>query len=429
MSRLRQQPRNRWSTTLLALVAVLFTLALVVYPKQGFEAGVSGLKVFWDIVFPSLLPFFVLSEILLGLGIVRGLGVILEPLMRPMFSVPGVGAFALSMGLAAGYPMDAVITARFRETDMCTRIEGERLLAFTNTADPLFMFGAVAVGMFKSPELGVLLAVAHYLSSFLVGIGFKFWGRQSERSARPVQQSKLNAERPTGNILKRAFFEMLKARDEDGRPFGKILGNAVTGSIQTLLMICGFIMFFSVLIEVLHLSGIIRVIGWPIAIIYQLLGIHGGLVDPTLAGFLEIDIGTAQTAATAAPLMQKVALASAIIAWSGLSVHAQVASVLTETDIRMTPYFLARFLHAVIAAVLTVVFWGLGVGVPIAKAFAPFIPAAAAVQAAASGKPWWSVMWTGIAAWGWLLTGLLVVSLIIYAIRRVRVFGFHTRLG
>ena len=171
------------STPLLGLMVVLFTLALVIYPKPGFDAGVAGMKMFWTIVLPSLLPFFILAEFMLGLGVVRALGVFLEPLMRPLFSVPGIGAFALSMGLAAGYPMDAVITARFREQNLCTRIEGERLLAFTNTADPLFMFGAVAVGMFKSPEIGALLAVAHYVSAFLVGVIFKLWGRREGTAA------------------------------------------------------------------------------------------------------------------------------------------------------------------------------------------------------------------------------------------------------
>lgn len=33
--------------------------------------------------------------------------------------------------------MDAVITARFRRQGMCTRIEGERMLAFSNTANLL----------------------------------------------------------------------------------------------------------------------------------------------------------------------------------------------------------------------------------------------------------------------------------------------------
>ncbi|MCL6593717.1 MAG: sporulation integral membrane protein YlbJ, partial [Alicyclobacillus sp.] len=168
------QPRQRRASTyLLGLAVVVFCIALVIYPKPGYEAGIAGLKVFWDVVFPSLLPFFILAELMLGLGVVHGLGVLLEPLMRPLFSVPGIGAFALSMGLAAGYPMDAVITARFRESKMCTRVEGERLLAFTNTADPLFMISAVAVGMFKAPVLGPLIAIAHFISAFIVGVSFK----------------------------------------------------------------------------------------------------------------------------------------------------------------------------------------------------------------------------------------------------------------
>jgi sporulation integral membrane protein YlbJ len=423
---LSEPRKSRWSTLLLAAMVVIFTIALVVYPEEGFEAGLAGLKVFLDVVLPSLLPFFILSELMLGFGVVHGLGVLLEPLMKPLFSVPGCGAFALSMGLAAGYPMDAVITARFRETGMCTRVEGERLLAFTNTADPLFMFGAVAVGMFKSPEFGVLLAVAHYVSAFLVGVSFKLWGRRSDStqsaSANPYQQS------PVKGIFRRAYHEMMKARQEDGRAFGRLLHDAVTESINTLLMICGFIMFFAVLIEILRVSGIIRVVGSPIALMYHLLGIHQGLVGPTLAGLLEIDIGTAQTASvTAAPVIQKVALASAIIAWSGLAVHAQVASVLTQTDIRMAPYFLARLLHALFAAAFTVIFWWMGLGRPVLTVFGRLEPPLGA-WAHSGSVPVWTMMRSVMGIWFSLLLVLLAVSLLFAAARRVRVIAWHTRV-
>lgn len=338
---------------LTALVATLVTLSLVIYPKEGFQAAIEGLKIFWNIVLPSLLPFFVLSELLLGLGVVHFLGVMLEPLMRPVFNVPGVGAFALSMGLAAGYPMDAVITAKFRRSGLCSRIEGERLLAFTNTADPLFMFGAVAVGMFGRPELGVIIALAHYLSAFTVGYLFRFYGRGEKGPDIRLKDEDLRV-----NILRRAWWALFKARRDDGRPIGQLLGDAVRESMGTLFMIGGFIMLFSVFTRILTTVGVMSAISPLIAHLLGLFGLHPNLTPAVLRGLLEIDLGTVAAAKAAAPLGQRLIMAGAVIAWSGLSVHGQVASVVHGTDIRMGPYMVARLLHAIFAGFFTYVFLG-----------------------------------------------------------------------
>jgi len=329
----------------------LLTLSLAIYPKEGLTAAKEGLAIFGEVVLPSLLPFFILSEILLGLGVVHFIGVFLEPLMRPVFNVPGVGAFALSMGLAAGYPMDAVITAKFRRLKMCTQIEGERLLAFTNTADPLFMFGAVAVGMFGYPELGVTIAVAHYLAAFSVGFLFRFYGRKEQRPAAEVKKE--------GNIFRRALEEMLKARREDNRPFGQLLADAVKDSISTLLMIGGFIVLFSVLCQVMEEVGLLRYLLPGIEGVLKIIGLDPALAGAVVKGFFEIDIGTMEAAKTAtAALGQRLIIASAVIAWSGLSVLGQVMSVIHGTDLRIRPFIIARFLQAVIAGFYTWLFLG-----------------------------------------------------------------------
>ncbi len=330
----------------LAAFAGALTFSLVLFPKEALRAAVEGMDVFWRIVFPSLLPFFVLSEVLLGLGVVHFLGVLLEPLMRPVFNVPGVGAFAMSMGLAAGYPMDAVITAKFRRKGLCSQAEGERLLAFTNTADPLFIFGAVAVGMFGLPSLGIALGVAHYLSSFTVGFIFRFHRRGEEGVEAP-------AEPADGSMGRRAVRALLRARREDGRPLGQLLGEAVRESIATLLMICGFIMLFSVMVRILTVLGIVRFVTPGVCWALRLFGLSPSLAAASLRGILEIDLGTVAASGAAAPLVQRAILASAIIAWSGLCVHGQVASVLNGTDIRMRPYVLARLCHAFIAGAYT----------------------------------------------------------------------------
>ncbi len=369
-------------TNLLTAAVVVLVLSLVVFPEPSFKAATSGMKIFWDIVFPSLLPFFVLSEIMLGLGVVHFIGVLFEPLMRPLFSVPGEGAFALSMGLAAGYPMDAVITGRFRKQGICTRIEGERLLAFTNTADPLFMFGAVAVGMFGMPTLGATLASAHYLSALSVGLLFKFWRRQDPES-KPRAPSRGSG----GNILVRALSAMARAREEDGRSFGQLLGDAVNDSIKTLLMIGGFIMVFSVLVTIFEVTGATPLITAPFGAVFRVLHLDTNLLPAALQGVFEIDLGTLASSKAAAPFVQKVVMASAVIAWSGFSVHGQVASVVADTDISLRPYFLARFVHAVLAGIYTLLL--LGPAAPAAAAVFRLAPAAAAAATATGLPPFW----------------------------------------
>lgn len=345
--------RSRLLAYCMAFCTVFITIAMVTYPKDAFDSAIMGLNLWWNVVFPALLPFFILSEILMGLGVVHFIGVLLEPLMRPIFNVPGVGAFAMSMGLASGYPMDAVITCKFRKSQLCTAVEAERLLSFTNTADPLFMVGAVAVGMFGMPELGATIALAHYISSFFVGVVFRFHGRDRDNYTHdsPVVR---------GNIVIRAFRALYNARQEDKRSPGQLLGDAVKSSMNTIMLIGGFIIVFSVFIRIMTVVGITDILTSMFAAMLGVIGYSTSLAPALVSGLLEIDLGTLAASQADAPLNQKVVIVSAIIAWSGLSVHGQVASIVIESGIRMIPYMVGRLLHAVLAAGITVLLLGPG---------------------------------------------------------------------
>lgn len=346
---------------------LLLTLALIVFSEHGYRATVGALKLFFEVVLPSLLPFFILSDVLLATGMVHFLGVFFEPLMRPLFNVPGVGSFVFSMGLAAGYPMDAVLTAKFRRQGLCTKVEAERLLAFTNSADPLFLFGAVAVGLFGQPELGMVLAAAHYAGGLLVGLTYRFYGRRQDLGPGTVLTHEIR-----DGLWERALAALLAARREDGRPLGRVLNDAIGEAMGTLFMIMSYMVLVAVLLRVLEVTGLLAVLVLPLGTLFHLLGLSSRLVDGAVQGLFEIDLGAAATAHAAAPLLQRLALVSAIVAWSGLSVHAQVASVLAGTDISLKPYFAARVLHALYAGLLTAVFWPLaGPAIPAVTVPAP----------------------------------------------------------
>lgn len=381
-------------------------MAIIRYPQDAFEASLDGLRLWFDIVLPALLPFFTMADILMGLGAIHAVGVLLEPLMRPVFRIPGVGGFTVAMGLASGYPLGAKMTGQMRRSGLCTREEGERLLSFANTADPLFMVGAVAIGMFGMPQLGATIVVAHYIAAVVVGFGMRFHAGGSMGQTGP---------RETGPIFKRALNAMVEARIKDQRPFGQILSDAVKGSINAMLFVGGCIMIFSVLLRILTISGFTQWLAVPIGFILGWTGATPDIVSALVKGFMEITIGAQAAAQAEGGLLQKTTAASAIIAWSGLSVHAQAAAMVHDTDLRLGPYFAARFSHAVCAALLTLVlFEPLGGAVQVitgltAMTALPHLPPLAV---------YWGTMAVGALG---ILVLLLIGSLIVYGIRRIRI--------
>lgn len=339
-----------WKTIVLATGTIFLTLCLIIYPDQAFDSSIRGLNIWWEVVFPSLLPFFIMAELLIGFGIVTFLGVVFEPIMRPIFNVPGVGSFAWVMGMASGYPSGAKISARLREENQITKIEAERLLSFTNASSPLFIFGAISVGFFHDAKLGILLAVCHYLGNTIVGVCMRFHGRSEKKQI--TKQSIRHFS------IRRAFHEMHKTRMNDPRPFGEVVGDAIINSIKTLVMVGGFIILFSVITRMLFKIGILTAVAMIAKFIFTIFSIPLELGVPFITGLFEISLGAQHIALTKVdPLFTKIIIVSFILGFNGFSVQAQVASIIAKTDISFKPYLLARILHSLMASILTVVLY------------------------------------------------------------------------
>ncbi|TEB12087.1 sporulation integral membrane protein YlbJ [Pelotomaculum propionicicum] len=328
------------------VLALAFTAAMIFNPRIVFEGSVTGLKTWWNIVFPSLLPFFIASELLMSFGVVNFMGVLLEPVMRPLFKVPGAGAFVVAVGFTSGYPIGAMLTARLRADGLCTRVEAERLMSFTNNSSPLFMLVAVSVGMFNNPGLGMLIAAAHYLSNLTLGLLLRFYAAgDTERLAEPPVSGR--------GVVRQAFSKMLQTQRQEKRPAGKIMGDAVKKSVTNLLNIGGFIILFAVLIRLMSAAGIIEIIARALGVFLLPLGFAREILPALGSGFFEMTIGSKLASEAAAPLLQQVVAVGMILAWSGLSVHAQAASMIADTDIRMRPFIFSRICHTCLAGFYT----------------------------------------------------------------------------
>ena len=97
-------------------------------------------------VIPSLFPFLVISSLLLFLGFGQLTAPWLAGLMEPLFRVPGAGSAALLLGLIGGYPIGAQTAAELYRGGLVTRAEAERLLAFCNNSNPVFLISVLGPG-------------------------------------------------------------------------------------------------------------------------------------------------------------------------------------------------------------------------------------------------------------------------------------------
>ena len=87
---------------ILSIIFILFTICLVVFSKDNLSATKNGLLLWANSVVPALIPFFIANELLSHTTIVASVGKLLNKYMRPLFNVPGIGAYEFIMGIISG---------------------------------------------------------------------------------------------------------------------------------------------------------------------------------------------------------------------------------------------------------------------------------------------------------------------------------------
>ncbi|MFD3269711.1 sporulation integral membrane protein YlbJ [Paenibacillus dendritiformis] len=399
---------------LIAGVLSAFAALMAIYPSAALSSAVRGLSIWWDVLFPSLLPFFIISEALLGFGIVHFIGALLDPVMRPLFRVPGIGGFVVAMGYASGYPVGAKLTTRLRTDRLVTREEGERLIAFTSTSDPIFLIGAVAVGFFGNAGLALILAVAHYGAGLIIGILMRY-----HADASPMTPSQGAISGFEGSLFRRAFRAMHHARQQDGRSLGTLLREAIGSSLRLMTVVGGLVVFFSVLMEMLACIGVMHMIDRLLQSALALFHLSPTLAPAFSGGLFEVTLGAKGAgAAVAAGLRSQVVAAAWILSWAGLSVHAQIASIMNECDMRYLPFLTARMLHSLLAAAAAYFLFPLLA--PYAEEAAIWIPSQVWAQAYTPWETAWHSLRGGL--WTLLMVCCLLcaASLLIVAWQRMR---------
>lgn len=115
--------------SLLFLSSLLLFFCLLIFPARTFFYACEGVNLWFHTILPSLLPFLILTSLLLETGAARRISARAEVFFQTVFGLSPAGFYALFLGLFCGFPMGARITAQLYEAEEIDRNEACYLLS------------------------------------------------------------------------------------------------------------------------------------------------------------------------------------------------------------------------------------------------------------------------------------------------------------
>lgn len=297
-------------------VLVLF-LAMLFSPKAVFDGAESGLLLWFQVVFPTLFPFMLVSGLMLSGGGLAVISRIFGRLFSTLFATSPNGSFAVIAGFLCGYPMGAKVSADLVRSGRISRDEGAYLLSFCNNTSPLFIMNFIVWKTFDReelmiPTLLILIGVPAFLSLF-----FRRFYLKGRKKFPDLSDKKKNN-------VKLLNFEMLDS--------------CLADSFESIVKVGLYIIFFSILIA---LPG-------------KLSAGH-----PLLAGILpalEMTNGILMIHKAAPDLTVSYPLILGLTSFGGFCSAVQTKCMLKAASLPILPYIIQKLTAAAAASLLGIVY-------------------------------------------------------------------------
>ncbi len=293
---------------LYTLLFLVLTYLILTQPATSLHYAFHGFTLWYSKMIPSLLPFMILSGILVRMNLTEHFSKILHPLLKRLFRCNGHLSYGILMGFLCGFPMGAKVTADLFHHHKISKREAEFLLSFCNNIGPVYFC------TFIIPLLGLNAPVPYLFGMY--GLPFLY-----------------------GMVIRRSLFKDLDNIDirfhtqskttASLQPLLSALDEAIHTSIQSILMLCGYMILFNLLNILPHFF-------FPKLHFYlaPLLEITGGL---SMLGQIH-------------PLYSL-----CLLPFGGFSCIAQTHSMIAGMGLSIQKYIL----HKVLLTILTIAYYGI----------------------------------------------------------------------
>ncbi len=285
------------------ILFVILTYFILTQSAVSLHYAFHGFSLWYSKMIPSLLPFMILSGIMIRMNLTEHFAKILHPLLKKLFRCSANMSYGILMGFLCGFPMGAKTTSDLLKKNKITLEQASFLLAFCNNIGPVYFC------TFIVPLLQLENPFPYLAGMYGLPLIYGFILRRTVFKELSVEIHMQNG--PAQPPL-----SLLVAIDE-----------AIKAAIQSILMLCGYMILFNLLNILPH---------------FLLPNMHG-----YIAPVLEITGGLSKLG-TSLPYYSL-----CLLPFGGLSCIAQTNSMISGTGLSIRKYTI----HKLILTAMTILYY------------------------------------------------------------------------
>ncbi len=279
----------------IAGIICLFAAVVMLTLGNELKSGVAyGLEISYNIIIPTLFPFFILSD-LWAHSLSVSSDSFLGKMFYRLFGISGSGASAFICGMFCGFPIGVKASVNGYKLGKLDLDQTQLLCALASNPSCAFVISGIGLGMYKDIRIGILLYFCVIIAAVIIGFLFR------------IRNNKCNF---TSDISGQSFNLVESIR------------NAGLSSIS----VCSYIIFFSALIGLFRSVCKINVMN---------------IVFSCLAEVSFACLFLKENSPLPSPI--SLALTAFALGFSGFSVHMQAFSFMPR-EISRKKYLLTRLL-------------------------------------------------------------------------------------
>ena len=286
-------------------VCLIFVL-IISNPIIAVSGATNGLLLWFHTIIPTLLPFIILSNLMVSLDIFHYFTFFLAPITKPLLGISKNSNYAIVLGMLCGYPMGAKTCADLVINKKISQKEGQYLLLFTNNVSPMFIISYISNSVLKNPDIKGSLLLASFSAPILIALILNKWYRHSINTDQTIY---------TQTIIDTKVMDF------------RLIDKAIMNGFETVTKLGGYIILFSIISSFIQEKLEINL-----------------LVKCFILGIVEITTGIDYIGRMPFSASLKTLIICGITIFGGLSSLAQTASIVKDAGLSIKSYFLAKLL-------------------------------------------------------------------------------------